>query len=46
LIDGRRTIPAIVSVRKRESASKEYFGWLKTIALPQKVRHRFFSSLL
>ena len=28
------------SARERESESKECFGWLKTIALMRKVRHR------
>ena len=36
----RRSTPDMPSVRGKENAVEECFGWLKTIALLRKVRHR------
>src|SRR5579863_4701040 len=36
----RRDTPAIGSVRRMRKRIEECFGWLKTIALLRKVRHR------
>ena len=40
LTDERRIILAIVSVKRIRKRIEECFGWLKTIALLRKVRHR------
>jgi hypothetical protein len=40
-IDGApRNSRATVSTREKEAHREECFGWLKTIALLRKVRHR------
>ena len=39
-MDAPRNTRATASARRKGSASKSAFGWLKTIALLRKVRHR------